>query len=78
MAFESGAHAGMEGPFSILEFPDRGDPDVAYTETLGGCIYMEKDKEVKARVEAFDRMRASALSTTASVELIGRVAAEYA
>jgi transcriptional regulator with XRE-family HTH domain len=73
LAFEAGAHAGLIGPFSILEFPERADSDVAYTESVGGMIYLEKDREVRACAEAFDRMRASALSPAASVELIQQV-----
>jgi transcriptional regulator with XRE-family HTH domain len=76
LAFESGAHAGLIGPFAILEFPERTDSDVAYTESLGGMIYLEKDREVRACAEAFDRMRAAALSPATSVELIQRVARE--
>ncbi len=73
LAFGSGAHAGLTGPFSILEFPERSDEDVAYTESVGGMIYMEKDREVRFCAEAFDRMRATALSPAASVELIQQV-----
>jgi transcriptional regulator with XRE-family HTH domain len=73
LAFGSGAHAGLTGPFSILEFPERSDEDVAYTESVGGMIYMEKDREVRLCAEAFDRMRAAALSPAASVELIQNV-----
>jgi Domain of unknown function (DUF5753) len=36
----------------------------------GGVIYLEKDRKVRACAEAFDRMRAAALSPAASVELI--------
>jgi transcriptional regulator with XRE-family HTH domain len=76
LAFGSGAHAGLTGPFSILEFPERSDEDVAYTESVGGMIYMEKDREVRLCAEAFDRMRATALSPAASVELIQHVSRE--
>jgi len=76
LAFGSGAHAGLTGPFSILEFPERSDEDVAYTESVGGMIYMEKDREVRLCAEAFDRMRAAALSPAASVELIQNVSRE--
>jgi transcriptional regulator with XRE-family HTH domain len=78
LAFDCGAHAGLIGPLSILGFPERTDPEVAYTECLGGMIYLEKDREVRACAEAFDRMRASALSPAASVELIQRAAEELA
>jgi len=77
LAFDSGAHAGLIGPFSILEFPERTDSDVAYTESLGGMIYVEKDREVRACAEAFDRMRAVALSPAASVDLIQQVVKEF-
>jgi len=73
LAFECGAHAGLTGPFAILEFPERTDPDVAYTESPGGMIYLEKDREVRSCAETFDRMRATALSPGASVELIQQV-----
>jgi hypothetical protein len=76
LSFDAGAHAGLTGPFAILEFPERTDSDVAYTESLGGMIYLEKDREVRACAEAFDRMRATALSPVASVELIQQVARE--
>ena len=76
LGFEVGAHAGLVGPFSILEFPERGDCDVAYTESVGGMIYLEKEREVRACAEAFDRMRAAALSPTASVELIRQILEE--
>src|ERR1700723_2521375 len=73
LSFDSGAHAGLTGPFAILEFPERTDSDVAYTEALGGMIYLEKDREVRACAEAFDRMRAAAPFPAASVELIQHV-----
>ena len=76
LGFEAGAHAGLVGPFSILEFPERGDSEVAYTESVGGMIYLEKEREVRACAEAFDRMRAAALSPSASVELIQQVLEE--
>jgi transcriptional regulator with XRE-family HTH domain len=74
LPFSSGAHAGHGGPFSILEFSERSDAEVAYVESVAGFIYMERDKEVRARIEAFDRLRAAALSPTASAELITQVA----
>jgi transcriptional regulator with XRE-family HTH domain len=76
LSFETGAHAGLVGPFSILQFPERGDSEVAYTESVGGMIYLEKEREVRACAEAFDRMRAAALSPAASIELIQQVQEE--
>jgi transcriptional regulator with XRE-family HTH domain len=76
LPFECGAHAGHGGPFSILEFPNRTDSEVAYVESVAGNLYLEKDREVRARSEAFDRLRAAALAPAASAELIAAVARE--
>jgi transcriptional regulator with XRE-family HTH domain len=74
LSFSSGAHAGHGGPFSILEFPERSDTEVAYVESVAGFTYLEREKEVRVRIEAFDRLRAAALSPAASAGLITRVA----
>jgi transcriptional regulator with XRE-family HTH domain len=74
LPFSCGAHAAHGGPFSILEFPDRSDSEVAYVESVAGYIYLEKDRDVRARAEAFDRLRAAALSPGASSDLISQVA----
>ncbi|HWG01166.1 MAG TPA: helix-turn-helix transcriptional regulator [Trebonia sp.] len=78
LPFSCGAHAGHGGPFSILEFPERSDSEVAYVESGAGIIYLEKDREVRARAEAFDRLRAAALSPGASTDLISKAAHELA
>jgi transcriptional regulator with XRE-family HTH domain len=72
LPFEAGAHAGIDGPFAILQF-ELGDPDVASTEGAAGIVYLEKDKEVRAIAEVFDWMRALALSPEASITLIENV-----
>jgi transcriptional regulator with XRE-family HTH domain len=74
LPFSAGSHAGLRGPFSILEFPERADSDVAYVESVAGILYLEKDREVRSCAEAFDRLRATALSPGASVELIAEAA----
>jgi DNA-binding XRE family transcriptional regulator len=76
LPFSCGAHAGHDGAFSILEFPNRSDAEVLYVESVAGTTYLEKDREVRARVAAFDRLRAAALAPTASADLIARVAHE--
>ena len=70
LPFASGSHAGLRGPFSILEFPERADADVAYVESVAGIIYLEKEREVRTAAEAFDRLRAAALSPGQSTALI--------
>jgi transcriptional regulator with XRE-family HTH domain len=76
LPFASGSHAGLRGPFSILEFPERADSDVAYVESVAGIIYLEKEREVRTCAEAFDRLRAAALSPGQSTDLIYDAAKE--
>ncbi len=71
LGFGSGLHPALGGSFSIIEFPERLDPDVVYTEGITGQAYIEeRDREVRAQAEAFDLLRASALSPAASAVLI--------
>lgn len=76
LPFACGAHAGHGGGFSILEFPNRTDSEVAYVESVAGIIVLEKDKEVRARAETFDRLRAAALAPGASADLVKQVSRE--
>jgi transcriptional regulator with XRE-family HTH domain len=74
LEFSSGLHPALAGPFAIIEFPERFDPDVVYSEGVGGQAYVEeREKEVRARVEAFDLLRATALPPADSVDLIREV-----
>jgi transcriptional regulator with XRE-family HTH domain len=71
LAFGSGLHPGLGGSFAIIEFPERYDPDVVYTEGVTGQAYIEeRDREVRGRAEAFDLLRASALPPAESARLI--------
>jgi transcriptional regulator with XRE-family HTH domain len=71
LEFASGLHPALNGPFVIIEFPERFDPDVVYSEGVAGQSYVEeREKEVKARVEAFDLLRATALPPADSADLI--------
>jgi transcriptional regulator with XRE-family HTH domain len=78
LPFDSGAHAGHDGPFSVIAFHDRSDSEVVYVESAAGPIYLEKDRDVRARAEVFDRLRAAALPPEASVDLISKAARELA
>ena len=78
LPFDSGAHAGHDGPFSIIEFPDRSDSEVVYVESAAGPLYLEKDRDVRASAEVFDRLRAAASPPDASLDLISKAARELA
>jgi transcriptional regulator with XRE-family HTH domain len=71
LAFSSGIHPAMGGPFAIIEFPERLDSDVVYTEGVTGQAYIEeREDEVRVRSEAFDLLRATALPPADSAQLI--------
>ena len=75
LPLSSGVHPALNGPFCILEFPERGDPDVVYSEGVAGHAYLEREAEVRACAEVFDLLRAAALSPADTVKFIGRMAA---
>jgi transcriptional regulator with XRE-family HTH domain len=70
LPFCSGVHPCLNGPFAIIEFPERFDADVVYTESVAGQAYLEREGDVRARAEAFDLLRAAALSPADSTEMI--------
>ena len=76
LPFASGPHPFLNGPFCLLEFPERYDPDVVYTEGVAGQAYLERDKDVRACAEGFDLLRAAALSPADSTDRIGKLASE--
>ena len=43
---------------------------MAYVESVAGIIYLEKEREVRTCAQAFDRLRAAALSPGQSSDLI--------
>ncbi|MGB6453901.1 MAG: helix-turn-helix transcriptional regulator [Streptosporangiaceae bacterium] len=71
LGFGCGMHPALGGSFTIVEFPERLDPDVVYTEGVAGQPYIEeRDLEVRAQSETFDLLRASALPPADSALLI--------
>ena len=72
LPLSSGVHPALNGPFCILEFPERGDQDVVYTEGVAGHAYLERDTEVRFCAEVFDLLRAAALSPADTAKFIER------
>lgn len=73
LPFSKGAHAGLNGPFAILEFPGP-DPDVVYVDSAAGNIYPpEKADQTRGYTLAFDHLRATALSPTESKAFLEQV-----
>jgi transcriptional regulator with XRE-family HTH domain len=68
--FREGAYASMLSSFAILNFP--AGPSVVYIEGLTGDLYAEGD-EVQRCLTVLNELRASALSPTASLEMIKQI-----
>jgi transcriptional regulator with XRE-family HTH domain len=60
MPFSAGAHAGVQGPFVVLEFAPEIVGDVVYSEGLAGQFFFEKPEDLKRYRKAFDLLRAAA------------------
>ena len=73
LPFDKGAHAGLGGPFTLLEFPDLTDLDLVYVDAGAGNLYLEKILDIRRYAERFDLLRADALPPDASVALISAV-----
>jgi transcriptional regulator with XRE-family HTH domain len=74
--FEAGAHAGLSGPFTLLEF-DGGLPDVLYLDAGREVIGMvSSDERVAEYADSFESLVETALSAEDSLEFIRSAADE--
>ncbi|WP_150244200.1 helix-turn-helix domain-containing protein [Nocardiopsis quinghaiensis] len=67
LPFSHGAHAGMDGPFYLLEFPEQADPDVVYLEQAGSGLVPENPEEVRRYTLMFGSLLGKALKPDESV-----------
>jgi transcriptional regulator with XRE-family HTH domain len=72
------AHVAPVSPFTILDFPEAADPTVVYLEHLTGSLFLESGDETWRYTVVFDHLRAEALGTAESADLITRLAADLA
>lgn len=77
LPLEVGTHAGLDGPFIILGFPEAIAPDAAYTATRLGDAFAESAEIVRGIKVDFESLEAVALPPDASTELIAAIAKEY-
>lgn len=64
-----GAHAGLAGSFSILEF-EPSAPEVVYVDSHGGNLTLEKTRDLRRCKLLYDNLLADALPKNDSVQLI--------
>ena len=76
LPFEAGAHAGMEGSFTVLRFPDGSMTDVIYVESRSGQLFLSRPSELAVYRETLDHLRAAADSPRRSLETMRRIVAD--
>ena len=76
LPFAVGAHAGMDGSFTVLCYEDPADPDVVLAENAAGGLFLEKDEELRRYRFIFDHLRASALPPDETVAFLATRAKE--
>jgi transcriptional regulator with XRE-family HTH domain len=74
LPFEAGAHPGMAGSFTLLDFPNPADPELVYVEGIAGDDLIEGHTEIRRFGVIFDQLRAMALSPRDSMNLINEAA----
>lgn len=74
LPFDAGAHPGMAGSFTILDFPDPTDPELVYVEGISGDALIEGHNEIRRFGVIFDQLRAMALSPRDSATMITEAA----
>ncbi|MGM9387190.1 helix-turn-helix domain-containing protein [Streptomyces antibioticus] len=62
LPFAAGAHIGVTGPFVIFSFSSASDLDVVVLDHLTSSLYLERKEDLEAYTEAFNALRAHALS----------------
>ncbi|MFB7931654.1 Scr1 family TA system antitoxin-like transcriptional regulator [Streptomyces sp. NPDC056039] len=74
LPFDTGAHTGMMGSFTLLRFGD--DPDIHYSESYDQGHMTANPEVIRERSVGYARLQGAALSTEASADLIARVMEE--
>ncbi len=74
LPLDSRVHAGLAGPFTLLETPDH--QHVAYTETQRGSQLISDRNEVSILAQKYAMLRAQALSPVETLRLLARLLGE--
>jgi transcriptional regulator with XRE-family HTH domain len=76
LPFAAGAHAGMDGTFTILLYDEPEGKNLVFVSNAAGGLFLEKDEELHRYAFVFDHLRASALAPDEAVSLIAGMAKE--
>jgi hypothetical protein len=73
---ELGAHPGMGGAFTVLEFQDDADPDTLSVQYAASSMLIDKRDEVDASKYVFNDLRSMTLSPSESLEFMKNLTVE--
>jgi transcriptional regulator with XRE-family HTH domain len=76
LPFVAGAHAGMDGTFSILRYEEPPNQNVVFAANAAGGLFLEKDEELSRYAFIFDHLRANAMRPEESLALIASLVKE--
>lgn len=76
LPYHLGAHPGMEGTFTILNFPSPEDSDLVYVEMQTRTHYIEEADETERYSLVFNHLRATALGTEQSLATLRAIVGE--
>ena len=68
----TGAHAGMDGPFTIFGFPAPAEPDVVALDSAADALYLEGAEDLRRYRRVFERLLPAALPPEESTAFIAR------
>jgi hypothetical protein len=65
-----GAHAGMDGPFTIFGFPGPAEPDIVALDSAADALYLESPEDLARYRRVFELLVPAALAPEASTAFI--------
>jgi hypothetical protein len=66
----AGAHAGMDGPFTIFGFAAPAERDVVALDSAADALYLESPEDLRRYRRVFELLLPAALSPEASAALL--------
>ncbi|MEV4507751.1 helix-turn-helix transcriptional regulator [Dactylosporangium sp. NPDC049525] len=76
LPFSAGAHAGMDGTFTMLLYDESAGQNFVFASNAAGGLFLEKDDELQRYGFIFDYLRANALRPDESDSMIVKLTKE--
>jgi transcriptional regulator with XRE-family HTH domain len=70
LPISAGAHAGMDGPFTIFGFPAPAEPDVVALDSAADALYLESPEDLRRYRRVFELLLPAALTPEDSAAFI--------